>query len=75
MPILKIKGESQTLEAESVAISNALKIIEYSEKYKGIIYQEPFYPSSEAQLMISFAIIFPSDKDLDEFMKKLNRTN
>ena len=71
MPILDIKGITQEKEAETYLIEKAVRMIEKACEFGGIPISHQNHPckTSKFVLMVYFSLIFPSDKDLEGFLK------
>ena len=74
MPIIEVRGESSIKESEPIMLLEATELIEKAGQYKGIPYQEGPCPlSSECNIMVYFSILFPSDKELNNYMESIQK--
>ena len=70
LPLLEGIGECSDKNAESVILGKVLHFIKMAEKFEGHPYSDfsPNYNSQKA-LCVSFALIFPSDEKLQNFVQ------
>lgn len=69
-PLLEGIGECSDKNAEPVMLGKALEFIKMAEKFKGLPYLD-FVPNynSKTALCVSFALIFPSEEKLQNFVQ------
>ena len=67
LPVVFFHGESTSIAAQSLLISQALDFFDQAQKFKGIPYQDPYIYPSNMPLSISFAIIFKTPTDCKSF--------
>lgn len=70
LPILTVFGESNIKGIESEMIYIALKVLKKAEEFRARPYDEFIPVSSNFPLLISFSVIFPSENDLNEFVRE-----
>lgn len=75
LPILTVFGESNIKGIDSEMIHISLKILKKTEKFKGRPYEEFVPVDSNFPLLISFSVIFPSENDLNEFLREAKNGN
>ena len=73
MPIIEAKGESPVKEGEFIMIQNAVEMVEKASEFKGVPYQNPPSTSISFSVTVLFSLIFPSDKELTNFMEVIQQ--
>ena len=70
LPILTVFGESNIKGFESDMIYIALKVLKKTEEFRARPYEEFVPVSSNFPVIITFSVIFPSESDLNEFLRE-----
>lgn len=74
LPIIEAKGESPAKESESIMIQYAVEMVQKASEFKGVPYQvPPCLQTSNALVNVSFSLIFPSDRELANFMEAIQK--
>ena len=83
LPLAEINGKISEHQnnipmkiAEMDLLSNAINIIEKANNFRGILYYYDNYPQTleDSPLVITFSILFPSEKELFNFVAYLRDT-
>ena len=74
LPILDVIGECPNIDLinEKIMLGCAVKFIEKAENFQGRPYNKPPKIDKKIPLSVSFALIFPTEKDLEKYMDSLN---
>ena len=74
-PILDVLGgcKETDKETERILIKNAVKYINMAGKFKGIPHGPNPHFSNNANMEVSFSLMFPTEKDIQGFIKCLKR--
>ena len=71
VPIIEISCESQGEENESEMVEVAIELIEIAKEFGGRPIQKGKEPVSTQKIMVSFSLIFPSQKEITRFFDLL----
>lgn len=71
--ILNVKGESEEKDAENILLIMAIQIIDRAyQSFKGRTYVDYLQNhSSNEQCTVSFSLIFPTEREIKEFVKHM----
>ena len=73
IPIVEVKGESQSLLVENIMIQQAVEFIEKAKKFDGrVLTDEPKETTNIQGVVVRFSIIFPSESSINGFLSILN---
>ena len=73
--ILTIKGTASDVQDQSILLCNAVMFIEEAQKFNGIPYKEHEKNITTSNpITIHFSLIFPSSKNLDDYLNFMNNT-
>lgn len=75
LPIINVVGGCKEVdkEAESILIVSAVEYIEKAEEFNGIPHAISPYFLNSSNMEVAFSIMFPTEKDIQEFTKALIR--
>ena len=73
LPIIRVQGESNNIEAERFLVGVAIKIIDKSEEFRAKPYQEEPKEKQTSVISVRFSLIFPSEDDISLFQEFLGK--
>lgn len=74
LPIMEARGESTDKECECAMIQDVIEVVNMAREFNGIPYQiipPPFEVDVDTEIVINFALLFPSEEELDDFMEAI----
>ena len=73
LPIIEAIGKSDVKDSEPILIQNVIEIIEEAERFKGKPYPNKPNYSTAKPISISLSIIFPTEKDIDNYVEYIRK--